>query len=335
VATWSTPAPKQADWIAPDFRFHTGEVMPALRLRYTTLGDPSGQPVLILHGTGGSGGGLLTPEFAGELFGPGQPLDATTYFIILPDAIGAGGSARPSDGLRARFPRYNYMDMIQAQYRLAREGLGLRHSRLVLGTSMGGMQTWLWGVTYPDFMDGLAPMAAQPTAMAGRNWMLRRMQIEMIRQDPAYRCGDYTTQPPNLRLAAAMYGLATSGGTLALQRLGATHAAADAYVEERLAAPAPADANDFIYQWGASADYDVEPMLERITAPVLAINSADDERNPLETGVLERALKRVRDAKLYVIPASADTRGHATTGFARFWAHVLADFLATLPRRAD
>jgi homoserine O-acetyltransferase len=323
-------APREADWTARDFRFHTGEVFAALRLHYTTLGAPSGQPVLILHGTAGSGTGLLNPHFAGMLFGPGQPLDAGKYFIILPDAIGAGRSAKPSDGLRATFPRYDYGDMVLAQHRLVTEGLGLRHLRLVLGVSMGGMLTWLWGVTYPRFMDGLVPLAAQPAAMAGRNWMLRRMLIELIRQDPAYQDGNYTAQPANLRLAATMFGLATSGGTLALQRLGATHAEADRYVDERLAQPAPADANDFIYQWNASSAYDPEPALARIAAPVLAIMSADDERNPPETGRMERALAQVKHARRYTIPASADTHGHATTGFATFWARQLAEFLATL-----
>ncbi len=177
------PAPKEGDWVARDFRFHTGEVMPELRLHYRTLGDPSGEPVLLLHGTGGSGANFLTPGFAGELFGSGQPLDASKYFIILPDAIGTGKSAKPSDGLRTKFPKYNYDDMVEAQYRLVTEGLGIRHLRLVLGNSMGGMHTWLWGEKYPDVMDVLVPMASQPTPMASRNWMLRRMMLETIRSE--------------------------------------------------------------------------------------------------------------------------------------------------------
>ena len=187
------PAPKEGDWIARDFRFHTGEVMPELRLHYTTVGEPSGEPVLILHGTTGSGASMLTPAFAGELFGPGQPLDASKYFIILPDALGAGKSSKPSDGLRAKFPRYNYDDMVAAQYRLVTEGLGVRHLRLVLGNSMGGMHTWMWGVNYPDFMDALVPMASQPTEMSGRNWMMRRLLIDTIRNDPDWNNGNYTT----------------------------------------------------------------------------------------------------------------------------------------------
>src|SRR5215213_654654 len=195
------PTPKEADWVAREFRFHTREVMPELRVHYTTIGEPSGKPVLILHGTAGSGTGMLTPAFAGELFGPGQPLDASKYFIILPDAIGTGKSSKPSDGLRMRFPRYNYDDMVAAQYRLVTEGLGIRHLRLVLGNSMGGMHSWVWGVTYPDMMDVLAPMASQPAEMSGRNWMMRRMLIEAIRKDPEWKDGNYASQPHWLRMA--------------------------------------------------------------------------------------------------------------------------------------
>ena len=325
------PAPHEADWVATDFRFHTGEVLPAFRLHYTTVGDPKGQPVLILHGTAGSGSGMLTPAFAGELFGPGQPLDASKYFIILPDAIGAGKSVKPSDGLHARFPHYDYDDMVLAQYRLVTEGLGLTHLKLVLGNSMGGMQTWIWGEAHPDFMDALVPMASQPTPMASRNWMLRRLLIESIRQDPAYQGGEYKSEPPSLRVANVMYGTATSGGTLGYQALAPTRAAADKLVDERLAAPAPADANDFIYQWEASGDYDPSAGLEHIRAPLLAINSADDERNPPETGVLAAAMARVKTGRLYLIPASAETRGHGTTASARFWEPKLREFLAGLP----
>jgi homoserine O-acetyltransferase len=207
------PAPKEGDWIARDFRFHTGDVMPELRLHYTTIGAPSGEPVLILHGTTGSGAGMLTAAFAGELFGPGQPLDVSRYFIILPDAIGAGKSSKPSDGQRTKFPKYNYDDMVAAQHRLVTEGLGIRHLRLVIGNSMGGMHSWMWGVRYPDFMDALVPMASQPTEMAGRNWMMRRMLIDAIRNDPDWNDGNYTTQPRALRVANAFFGIATSGGS--------------------------------------------------------------------------------------------------------------------------
>jgi homoserine O-acetyltransferase len=327
------PAPQEGDWVAHDFRFHTGEVLPELRLHYTTVGAATGEPVLVLHGTAGTGSGMLTDGFAGALFGPGQTLDAGKYFIILPDAIGAGKSSKPSDSLRAKFPEYDYNDMVLAQYRLLTEGMGVHHLRLVLGNSMGGMETWVWGIAYPGFMDALVPMASQPTAMAARNWMLRRMLIESIRQDPAYQGGNYTQQPPSLRIANVFFGLATNGGTLALQARAPTHADANKVVDAGLAAKPPADANDFIWQWNASADYDPQPLLGRIETPVLAINSADDERNPPETGVMVRALTQVKNARLYLIPASAETHGHGTTGFAKFWAAQLADFLATAPHR--
>ena len=255
------PAPKEGDWVARDFRFHTGEVMPELRLHYRTLGNPSAEPVLILHGTGGSGANFLTPGFAGELFGSGQPLDASKYFIILPDAIGTGKSAKPSDGLRTKFPKYNYDDMVEAQHRLVTEGLGIRHLRLVLGNSMGGMQTWLWGEKYPDVMDALVPMASQPTPMASRNWMLRRMMLETIRSDPEWNNGNYATQPPSLRLASVFFAIATSGGTLAYQKMASTREQADKLVDERLAAPSPSDANDFLYQWESSATTTPRPAL--------------------------------------------------------------------------
>jgi homoserine O-acetyltransferase/O-succinyltransferase len=327
------PSPKEGDWIARDFRFHTGEVMPELRLHYRTVGNPSGHPVLILHGTGGSGASMLTPAFADELFGSGQPLDASKYFIILPDAIGTGKSSKPSDGLRMKFPKYDYDDMVDAQHRLVTDGLGIRRLRLVLGNSMGGMHTWLWGERYPDVMDALVPMASQPTPMASRNWMLRRTMIETIRSDPDWNGGNYTTQPRSLRLASVFFSIATSGGTLAYQKLAPTREKADKLVDERLAAPAPADANDFLYQWESSSDYDPSPGLERIQAALLAINSADDERNPPETGITERALKRVKNGRLYLIPASEDTRGHGTTGMAKFWKEELRQLLQVAPRR--
>ncbi len=327
------PTPQESDWIARDFRFHTGETMAALRLHYATIGNSSGAPVLVLHGTAGSGASMLTPAFAGELFGTGQPLDASKYFIILPDALGAGKSAKPSDGLRAKFPQYNYDDMVLAQYRLITEGLGIRHLRLVIGNSMGGMHTWLWGVTYPDVMDALVPMAAQPTEMSARNWMLRRMLIDAIRKDPAWDNGNYTTQPPWLRMANVFFGIATSGGTLAYQAMAPTREQADRLVDAREAAPFTADANDALYQWDASRDYNPAPALERIRAALLAINSADDERNPPETGLMSEALKHVPTGRLLLIPASAETRGHGTTAMAKFWKGEFAAFLAGVPQR--
>ena len=328
------PAPKQGTWTARDFKFHTGEVMPELKLAYTTIGDPKGQPVLVLHGTGAVAASLLTPAFAGELFGAGQPLDAAKYFIILADAVGHGRSSKPSDGLKTKFPQYNYADMVDAQHRLLTEGLGIKRLRMVLGNSMGGMETWLWSEKYPQFMDIAVPMASQPTAMAARNWMLRRMMLESIRQDPEYMNGNYTKQPTSLKLANVFFGIATSGGTLNYQAQAPTRVQADKVVDARLAAPMTADANDFLWAWGSSAEYDAAPDLGKIEATLLAINAADDERNPPETGVMERALKQVKNGKLFLIPASEQTSGHGTTGNAKFYAGPLQELLQTAPQRA-
>ena len=328
------PAAREADFVAKDFRLSNGAAMPEMRVHYATLGDPKNPAVLVLHGTGGSGTGLLSPTFAGELFGPGQALDATKYFIILPDAIGAGKSSKPSDGLRAGFPEYNYADMVEAQRRLVTEGLGLKRLRLVIGNSMGGMEVFVWGTTHPDMMDALVPMAAQPTAMAARNWMMRKLLVESVRADREYQGGNYTVQPSSLRLVNALFAASTNGGTLAWQARGDTHAKADKLAMDMLAAPPPGDANDFVYQWNASFDYDPEPLLDRITAPLLLVNSADDERNPPETGVTERAMARVRGGQIFLIPASAETRGHGTTGFARFWAPRVKAFLEGVPPRS-
>jgi homoserine O-acetyltransferase len=328
------PAPKQGDWIAKDFKFHTGQVMPELRLHYTTIGEPSGEPILVLHGSGGSAASMLTPNFAGELYGSGQPFDSAKYYIIIPDGIGHGKSSKPSDGMKTAFPKYDYDDMVEAQYRLLTEGLGVKHVRLIIGNSMGGMQTWMWGEKYPAFMDALVPMASQPSAMASRNWMLRRMMLETIRNDPDYNNGNYTTQPRMMKYAVTAFGIATGGGTLAYQMLAPTAAQADKMVEDRLAHASKADANDFIYQWDASHDYDAAPALDKIEATLLAINSADDERNPPETGILERDIKRVKNGRIYLIPASTDTRGHLTTGSAKWYKKQLEDLLKTAPQRS-
>jgi homoserine O-acetyltransferase/O-succinyltransferase len=327
------PAPKQGDWIATDFKFHTGATMPELRLHYTTIGEPTGQPVLVLHGSGGSAASMLTPAFAGELFGAGQPLDASKYYIIIPDGLGHGRSSKPSDAMKTAFPNYDYDDMVDAQYRLIKEGLGIKHLRLVIGNSMGGMHAWIWGVRYPQMMDALVPMASQPTEMAARNWMLRRMMIETIRNDPDYDGGNYTTQPRMMKYAISAYQIASGGGTLGYQTLAPTAAAADKLVDDRLAMPVTSDANDFIYQWEASRDYNPSTGLERIEATLLAINAADDERNPAETGVTDAALKRVKNGRLYLIPASTATRGHLTTGNAAFYRLQLQELLQTAPQR--
>ena len=327
------PAPKQGDWIAKDFKFHGGETMPELRLHYTTAGEPTGQPVLVLHGSGGSAASMLTPAFAGEMFGPGQPLDASKYYIIIPDGIGHGKSSKPSDGMKTAFPKYDYEDMVDAQYRLVQEGLGVKHLRLVIGNSMGGMHTWIWGVKYPQAMDALAPMASQPTEMAARNWMLRRMMLETIRNDPDYNGGNYTSQPRMMKYAINAYGIATGGGTLAYQTLAPTAAKADKMVDDRLATAVTADANDFVYQWEASHDYNPSAGMEKIETTLLAINAADDERNPPETGVTDAAIKRIKNGKLYLIPASTETRGHLTTGNAKFYARQLQELLQTAPQK--
>jgi homoserine O-acetyltransferase/O-succinyltransferase len=327
------PAPVSGDWIAKDFRFHTGEVLPELRLHYTTVGAATGEPVVILHGTAGSGTAFLNPGFAGELFGPGQPLDASRYYIILPDAIGAGDSAKPSDGLRTRFPQYNYDDMVEAQYRLVTEHLKVKHLRLVIGNSMGGMQTWLWAIKYPKAMDVAVPMASTPAEMSGRNWMMRRLIIDSIRSDPEWMGGSYTKQPRSAQLASVFYNIATNGGDQALYQAAPSRARADQLVDLRLAAPFRADANDLLYQWDSSRDYNPSAGLDRIEADVLAINSADDERNPPELGLLEREMKRVKTGRTLLIPASEQTAGHATTAQAKFWKAELAKLLSAAPRK--
>ena len=328
------PAPKQGDWRMRDFRFHTGEVLPELRLHYTTVGEPTGEPVLVLHGTTGSGAGFLTPAFAGELFGPGQPLDASRYYIILPDAIGTGQSSKPSDGLRAKFPRYNYDDMVDAQARLVSEHLGVRHLRLVIGNSMGGMQTWIWAGKYPERMDIAVPMASLPVAMSGRNWMMRRLIIDSIRNDPEWQGGNYTKQPRSAQFASVFYATATNGGNQALFKAAPSRDKADALLDQRLTATFSGDANDHLFQWESSGDYDPSQWLPAIRATVLAINSADDERNPPELGVLDREIRRVKNGRVLLIPASEQTAGHGTTAQARFWKKELAELLQSAPRLA-
>jgi homoserine O-acetyltransferase len=327
------PAPKQGDYIARDFKFHTGETMPELRLHYTTVGEPTGQPVLVLHGSGGSAASMLNAGFAGELFGAGQPLDASKYYIIIPDGIGHGKSSKPSDGMKTAFPKYDYEDMVDAQYRLVKEGLGVKHLRLVIGNSMGGMHTWLWGVKYPQAMDALVPMASQPTEMAARNWMLRRAMLETIRNDPDYNGGNYTAQPRMMKYAIAAYRFASAGGTLGYQTLAPTAAKADKMVDEQIAIPVTADANDFIYQWEASHVYNPSAGMEKIEATLLLINAADDERNPPETGVTDAAVKRIKNGRIYLIPASTETRGHLTTGDAKFYKQQLQELLQTAPQK--
>jgi homoserine O-acetyltransferase len=328
------PSQQEGSWIIRDFRFSTGETLPELRLHYRTLGSSKGELVLILHGTTQSGTAMLGPAFGGELFGTGQPLDAARYYVILPDAIGHGGSSKPSDGLRTRFPRYNYDDMVEAQYRLVTEHLGVRHLRLLLGNSMGGMETWIMAQKYPGFMDVAVPMASLPSEMTGRNWMTRRLIIDSIRNDPEWMNGNYTKQPRSAQFASVFYGIATLGGNQALHKAAPTREKADQLLNERLAAAFPADANDVMYQWDASRDYNPSAGLERIEAVLLAINSADDERNPPELGILDREIKRVKNGRVLLIPGSEQTAGHGTTAQAKFWKKELTELLQAAPRRA-
>lgn len=335
VQTAAPPLPnaQQKVYTLRDFRFNDGQVLPELRMNVTTGGNPQGEPVLLLHGTTGNGLAFgQAPTFGGELFGPGQALDATRYFIILPDAIGHGKSSKPSDGLKAAFPRYNYEDMVRAVHRVLTEQMGVRHVRLALGNSMGGMHVWLLAQQYPGFADIAVPMASQPVAMSGRNWAMRRLIVDSIRNDPAWQGGNYTQQPASARVASVFYNLATNGGNQSLYRQAPTRAAADALLDQRLAAPFPADANDVLYQWDSSRDYDASAGLEKIRGTLLAINSADDERNPPELGVMEPALARIPGARLLLIPGSPQTAGHGTTGQARFWKDEVAKLLQSAPR---
>ena len=310
----------------------SGETLPELRLHYTTLGEPQNEAVLILHGTTGSARSMLKDGFADELYGAGQPLDASKYYLILPDAIGTGKSSKPSDGLRMKFPAYDYDDMVEAQYRLITEHLGIRHLRLILGNSMGGMHAWLWATDHPEMMDIAVPMAAYPSEMAGRNWMMRRLLVDAIKSDPDWRNGDYSEQPPNFHLTYLFFTTATNGGDQALYKTGMTRDKADAYLQERLAAPFKGDANDYIYQWEASRNYNPAPKLENIRATVLAINAADDERNPRALGIMEREMPRVKNGREIVIPADETTRGHGTVMQAKRWKDALAETLQNAPR---
>jgi len=335
-AAESYPAPVEGDFVIKDFHFTSGESLPQLRIHYRTIGKPipdsNGQvrnAVLVLHGTGGNGGSLVRAEFAGELFGPGQLLDASRYFIVLPDGIGHGKSSKPSDGLRARFPHYGYLDMVEAQYQLLTKGLGVSHARLVMGTSMGGMQTWLWGERHPDFMDALLPLASLPIEMSGRNRAWRKLISDAIRHDPAWRGGNYTTQPPSLRTAAEMTWLMGSN-PVRRQKEMPTFADAnrvlDAYADNALKTE---DANDVLYQIESSHDYSPNADLEKIKARLFAVNSEDDLINPPELALptLQREIKRVPKGTAVVIPYSDQTWGHGSHTIAVLWKQYLADLL--------
>lgn len=338
-AGWAR-AGTQGDFVINDFAFRSGERLSALRLRYTTLGTPqrdaSGvvrNAVMILHGTGGAGRSFLSNGYAGELFGPGKLLDSAKYFIVLPDGIGHGGSSKPSDGLHMRFPKYTYDDMVVAQHRLLTEHLKVNHLRLIMGTSMGCMHGWVWGHTYPEFMDGLAPYACVPAQIAGRNRMIRTMAMDAIRNDPAWKNGEYTSPPPGLRPAQMMLYIMSSA-PLVQQAQAPTRDQADsvirAYLDARMAST---DANDFLYQFDASRDYDPSAYLSRISAPALFINSADDQVNPPELGMAERYAAMMPRTKFILLPITPDTRGHGTHSAPKVWGEYLRAFLASLPQR--
>ena len=334
------PAPAEGDFSVADFALVSGQSLPELRMHYRTLGQPRRgadgrveNAVLLLHGTGGTGAQFLSPQFANELFGPGQPLDIARYYIVMPDNLGHGGSSKPSDGLRARFPEYGYADMVEAQRRLLTEGLGVDRLRLILGTSMGCMHIFVWAETHPDFAQGLMPMACQPTAIVGRNRLWRTMLKDAIRSDPAWAGGDYAPQPvEGLRTAVDLLLLAGSA-PMAMQQDLATPAAVDEWLAAQQARRIPAlDANDLWYQVNASFDYDPSAGLERITAPMTWINSADDFINPPELGLAEQFMPRIAGVRYRLIPNSAGGKGHGTHTWAVFWKDDLIDLLARTER---
>jgi len=323
------PTPVEGDFTVRDFRFHTGETLPELKLHYTTVGTLSASAdnaVLIMHGTGGSGRAFVSQRFAGELFGPGQPLDASKYFIILPDQVGHGKSSKPSDGLRMKFPKYNYDDMVIADYRLITEHLKVKNMRLVMGTSMGAMHTWVWGEMYPDFMDALMPLASAPVEIAGRNRLLRLMIMDAIKSDPDWNNGNYEKQPRGLRAAQYALSMMTSS-PMQMHKQNPTREKADAAFVTLMESAMRKDANDMLYQYDCSSDYNAAPNLERIKARLIAINSADDEVNPPELGILEREIKRVKNGRYVLIPTSEETRGHGSHSIPKLWKQYLVELL--------
>jgi homoserine O-acetyltransferase/O-succinyltransferase len=327
--------PHEGDYVAHDFHFKSGETLPELRVHYTTLGAPvrnskgrTTNAVLILHGTGGSGSAFLNPLFAGVLFGPGQLLDASRYFIILPDGIGHGKSSKPSDGMHAHFPQYDYDDMVAAQHELVEKGLGVNHLRLVLGTSMGCMHSFVWGETYPDFMDALMPLACQAVEVAGRNRIWRKMVIDGIRNDPEWKGGDYTTEPRAAMEITADIEMIARSAPLQMQKNFPTRDAADTYLESyRVNNAKTFDANDFLYAVSASRNYDPSSQLEKITAPVMWINSGDDFINPPELTMAQTEVKRLKKGRFILVPASLETYGHGTHTHAEVWQEYLKGLL--------
>ena len=326
--------PKEGDFTIRDFKFKSGETLPEVKIHYYTLGTPQKDAhgevrnaVLMLHGTTGSGTNYLSPHFTQNLFAPGKVLDATRYFIILPDSIGHGKSSKPSDGLHARFPHYTYDDMVEAQYRLVTEHLGIKHLRLVGGISMGGMHTWFWATQHPDAMDALFPIVCQPIEIAGRNRIWRRLMIDTIRNDPAYKDGDYTSQPPELGIAMGMF-LVAGPGPASEQRHAPTREQADKLLDDmEHNGLAHYDANDVIYALDASKGYNPWPRLEAVTAPVVAVNFADDFINPPDLNVMPEAMKKVKDGKYVLVPISLETNGHFSSREIQLWAPYLEELL--------
>jgi homoserine O-acetyltransferase len=328
------PAPTEGDYIIKDFHFRSGETLPELKIHYRAIGQPqrdaSGKvtnTVLIMHGTTGTGGQFINAGFAGELFGKGQLLDAEKHFLIMPDDIGHGKSSKPSDGMHAKFPRYGYLDMVDAEHRLVADGLKVNHLRLVFGTSMGGMHTWLWGEQYPDFMDALMPMASLPEQISGRNRMWRQMIAEAIRSDPQWKDGEYTEQPQGLKMVAEIMDFMGSNPLLHYRQAPTGMQAAEAMDRSANNFARTHDANDVLYAFECSRDYDPAPDLEKITAPLLAINSADDLINPPDLGILERNIKRVKNGRAITIPEGPETRGHGTHTRAVVWKQDMEQFL--------
>lgn len=333
TAAPSYPNQKEDTFVAKDFNFQSGETMPSIKLHYTTVGTPHknaqgeiDNAVLLLHGTTGTGKNYLSPSLGGQLFGPGQPLDAAKFYLIMPDGIGRGGSSKPSDGMRAKFPKYGYTDVVDGQYRLLTEGLGIKHLRLILGTSMGGMQGWMWGERYPDFMDAIMPIASQPVEVSGRNMLWRRLAIEAIRDDPEWNNGNYEKEPSHFSHFLPIFNIMTES-PVRLQEEAPTRAKANALYDGFVANYGKVDANDYLYWVESSYDYNPAPDLEKIKAKLLAVNFADDELNPPELGIMEREIKRLPNGRFVLVPVGDKSHGHMTLTQAAVWKGYVNELL--------